>query len=601
MTTPFRTRGLPHASVLAVALVGGLAGGLLAPPAASAAPAAAPRSAVATTVRALPVARTSALERRRVDSVPTPKLHWYTCYEGAQCAIVRLPLDYDQPKGATTELAVVRVKARDQRHRIGSLFVNPGGPGGSATDLALAAPGFLSDDVLDRFDVVGIDPRGVGASDNVRCFRSTLERNEKLAALDTLPFPVGRREEAAYVAAGKALGRACSTSGRPLSGAMSTSEVARDMDVMRRALGDAKLTYLGFSYGTALGQYYANLFPDRVRAIVIDGVINPVTWVGSKATRETIQDDRLRSADGAYKALHEILVRCDKAGGSRCSFAGGDPVANFGVVARRLLAKPAVLPGDFGGEMTVTYALFISFVLGNLYSDSGYQPIVDLSQQLLVATEPPSARVSDASRKAAGRKAAALLATAAGRQGRDFPYDNFLETYSAVACTDGQHPADSSLWPAKLAVSDHRAPYFARAWGYSTIACGRSTWTVRDEDAYTGPWNKRTSGPALVVGDFYDPATNYNEAVAVSKQLPNSRLLSSDSWGHTAYGTSDCVTGAVDRFLLTRALPAAGKRCVGDIQPFTTQLPGARTKAPAHKPVPPVPNPWLAAVAGATR
>jgi pimeloyl-ACP methyl ester carboxylesterase len=521
---------------------------------------------------------------------------------------VRLPLDYDQPKGATTQVAVVRVKARDQRRKIGSLFINPGGPGGSSTQMALLAPAFLSDAVLNRFDVVGVDPRGVSSSENVRCFPSALEHDAVMAPLTQLLFPYGRAEEAAYVKAAKAVGRACSTTGRPLTGAMSTAEVARDMDVMRRAVGDKKLTYLGFSYGTALGQYYANMFPDRVRALAIDGVINPVNWVGSRATRETIQDERLRSADGAYKALREILVRCDRAGGSKCSFATGDPVANFDLIARRLKARPVVVDDGQGNSVTVTYSLFVSAVLNNLYSDRGYRDITQLAAELLVVTEPPSAQTAASARTAAKRSAAALLAARpTARPGRDFPYDNSMDSALAVGCTDGQHPADASLWPAKAAAADRRAPYFGRAWAYTTISCARSSWTVRDEDAYQGPWTKRTSGPVLVIGNYWDPATNYSEAVAVGKLLPNSRLLSSDSWGHTAYGTSACATGAMDAFLLTQALPRKGAVCRGDVQPFQAvsstarvaaaaagiKVAGGRPPAGSPKVLPPVHNSWL--------
>jgi len=250
---------------------------------------------------AAPVAsdRTSRTESKRVDAVPTPKLGWYKCYDIAECATTRLPLDYDRPHGATTEIAVLRIKAKDQKHKIGSLFLNPGGPGGSATEFALFAPEFLSDSLLDRFDIVGVDPRGIGASANVRCFSSVKDQTAVLDLLN-VPFPVTRAEEQRYVTGSKRLGKACSTTGRPLSGAMSTAEVARDMDVMRRAVGDRKLNYLGFSYGTALGQYYANMFPDRFRALVVDGVLDPTAWVGN--TRQ-ILDDRLRSSEGAYRAL----------------------------------------------------------------------------------------------------------------------------------------------------------------------------------------------------------------------------------------------------------------------------------------------------------
>jgi pimeloyl-ACP methyl ester carboxylesterase len=591
-------------AIVAVPVTGALTMGLITVPGAVAAPGAPATPSVA---RAAKVDTTSPLERRRVDSVPTPKLRWYKCYGYAECATARVPLDYDQPRGATTQLGVLRVRARDHKRRIGSLFVNPGGPGGSATQLALLAPELLSATVLDRFDVVGVDPRGVGASEQVRCFDSALERNAVMAPLDQLAFPYGRAEEATYVRAAKATGRACSTTGRPLTGAMSTAEVARDMDVMRRAVGDKKLTYLGFSYGSVLGQYYANMFPDRVRALAIDGVINPVDWVGSAATRETPQFERVRSAEGSYKALREILVRCDRAGGSKCSFATGDPVANFDLIARRLKARPVTVPDGEGGTTTITYSVFVGTVLGTLYDPDGYRAITQLAAQLLVATEPPAAS-SVLRMQAAAKRAVALLAVrAATVRGLDFPYENELEARTTVACTDGQHPADAALWPAKAAAAERRVPYAGGAWPYGDIACGRSTWTVRDEDAYTGPWTRRTSGPVLVVGNYWDPATNYTQAVAVSKLLPNSRLLSSDSWGHAAYGTSACVVRAMDAFLLTRALPRKGTLCRGDVQPFQPVNPGVRVATtrtalkstggslPATSPkvLPPVDNPWL--------
>ncbi|MEH0822976.1 MULTISPECIES: alpha/beta hydrolase [unclassified Micromonospora] len=509
--------------------------------------------------------RTSPAEARRVDRVPTPKLDWYACYGYAECATTRLPLDYDQPKGATTEVALLRVKARDKQTRIGSLFLNPGGPGGSGTDIALAAPYFLSDELLDRFDIVGVDPRGVAASDNVKCFPSVKEQTRAYAGLN-VAFPWTKAEEKAYIASSKAVGRACSTTGKPLTGAMSTAEVARDMDVLRRAVGDKKLSYLGFSYGTALGQYYANMFPDRVRALAVDGMLDPNAWVGQGKARGELQETRLRSADGAYQALREILLRCDKAGEEKCSLAAGDPVATYELVAQRLRKKPVVIDDPDAGSFTVTYADFVGVSLSALYSPYGYADIAAITADLLVLTDPGAAT---AARLAQARKAVAKRAEQARQQRRyDFPYNNGLETFLGVDCTDAYHPTDAGAWPALSAKEDKRAPYFGRAWAWSAAPCARNTWTVRDEDAYTGPFNRMTSAPVLVVGNYWDPATNYDAAVSSAKLLPNSRLLSSDSWGHTAYGTSACVTGAVDAYLLKGTLPKKGTVCVGDVQPF---------------------------------
>ena len=536
---------------------------------------------------------TSAIEKRRVDAVPTPKLGWYPCFQGAECATVRLPLDYDKPKGATTEVAVLRLKARKPKQRIGTLFVNPGGPGAQGTVLAFAAPEFLSPAVLDRFDIVGFDPRGIGFSDNVTCFKSVHDQTLALTGM-AMSFPFGARQEKAYTASAKKLGAGCSTVGQPLAGSMSTAEVARDMDVLRRAVGDAKLSYLGFSYGTALGQYYANMFPDRLRVAALDGVINPTSWVGTKKTAGQILDDRAHTADGAAKALHEILVRCGKAGKSSCNFAKfGDPVQQFAVLAGRLQARPVAIE-----SVKVTYTDLIGGVLGDLYDPVGYALIETWATDLYEASNP---RSSAATAAAARRRLATLIAenrarverakgdarraTAQMVGGRDFAYDNGLDAYSGVTCTDARHPTRTAVWPGQAAAADRRAPYFGRLWDWSTVQCAGDAWSAHDEDAYTGPFNRHTRAPVLFVGNYYDPATNYSEAVSASKLLPGSRLLSSNSWGHTAYGTSACATTAVDRYLLKGTLPAAGTVCVGDDQPFDiTGTAAARKLRPAADP-----------------
>ena len=547
--------------LLAVGAAGlALAGAIIAPAQATAAvPAVSATSAISASSAAS--ARTSATERRRVDSVKTPSLHWYPCYTWGQCASAKVPLDYDRPHGKQVTLALLRVKAKDQKHRIGSLFVNPGGPGGQATTMALAAPFFLSNAVLDRFDVVGMDPRGIGFSDQVDCFSSTAKQLPTMRTLST-GFPWGAKEEKSFIKAARSEARACSTTGRDLAGSMSTAEVARDMDVMRRAVGDSKLTYLGFSYGTALGQYYANMFPDRFRAIAVDGVIDPVSWVGSAATSGQIQDDRLHSADGAWKALLEILRRCDKAGPAKCEFSGS-PLHRFRVLAQRLKTKPV----DISGEK-ITYAAFVGLVLSALYTTDAGGSVTDMAAKLYEITTPGYTPTE------AQLAAAKLALVRMKRQtsGRMFPYDNSFDAFSAVMCTDGIHPAHGTSWPAAGARADKRATYLGRAWAWSSVQCARDAWTVRDKNAYTGPFNKVTQHPVLVVGSFWDPATNYADAVKSSQLLPNSRLLSSNNWGHTAYGTSACATSWMDRYFLYRALPPKGTTCVGDNQPFVHDL-----------------------------
>ncbi len=550
-------------------LAGGLAvGALLSPLAVGTAATAAPAApAPAPAARAALGDVTSALEAARVDRVPTPRLGWYRCYETAQCATVDLPLDYDEPNGPTTEVAVLRVKARDPEKRIGSLFVNPGGPGGSATELAGAAPWFLRPALLDRFDIVGVDPRGVGSSDQLRCFGSTREQTRTLRPLLARPFPLGDRQEAAFVDASRATGAACSTTGRPLSAAMSTAQTARDMEVVRRAVGDAKLSFLGFSYGSYLGQVYANMFPDRVRAVAIDGVLDPLAWAGTPATRDVPSTERLRSAQGAYKALRETLERCDEAGRRACAFAAGNPVKRYDRLAEQLKADPLVVRTP-EGTFRFTYADLVSLTLSALYDSQGPDALGDLLPLIAELASDP----------AAGR--AAELERRLSRPGFDFPYENSLEAFAGVLCTDGLNPRDAAAWPDAADRADRDAPYFGRLWTWASSPCASGTWTAQDEDAYRGPFTRTTSAPVLVVGNRWDPATSYRGAKRAAALLPNSRLLTSDSWGHTAYGSSACVDKAMVRYLVQQAVPAEGTRCTGDVQPFQdprTQQAQART------------------------
>ena len=227
------------------------------------------------------------MEKRRSKAVKTPKLNWYTCYGYAKCATVKVPLDYDKPKGKKVELALLKVPAKNQKKKIGSLFVNPGGPGGSGTEIAYFSR---------RFPQPGGD--GSVRRGRLRPARCRVQQEREvlllpaqgrpvLNTINSAAFPYGAKQEKAFIKAYDKHAKGCSTTGKPLSGAMSTAEVARDMDLLRRAVGDKKLTYLGFSYGSYLGEVYANLYPDRVRALAIDGVLDPVKWAGTKKTQST--------------------------------------------------------------------------------------------------------------------------------------------------------------------------------------------------------------------------------------------------------------------------------------------------------------------------
>ncbi|MEU8241139.1 alpha/beta hydrolase [Actinoplanes missouriensis] len=495
-------------------------------------------------------ARTTADEARQVDAVRAD-IAWTAC-GSAQCGTLEVPLDYDEPDGETIELTLTRIKAKSRADRRGTLFVNPGGPGVSSTSFARDAPAFFSRKILNRYDIVGVEPRGVGGRSVLRCFTSADDLQEAMKG-SAAAFPYTPSEERAAVESATAVGTACSTTGKKLAAAMSTAEVARDMEVARRAVGDERLHYYGKSYGSVLGQVYANMFPDRVGAMVIDGVIDPRRWLGP---RDTPDLDPAGAGDGAHRALTEILARCDKAGRSACAVAG-DAQQTFDDLVDRLREAPVTVDEPGYGRISVGYADFIAKVNASLYAPSGPAEIVDMMRRY---------RTAATKSRAGGTTAMAPLG-----QGpvREPAFDYPGEGRYGVLCTDIRgFPGNAADVTALAAQADQRAPHFGRLWAWNFAACAGATWTAQDEDAYRGPFDRRTANPVLVVGNTWDPATNYSGARAAADLLPGSRLLSSDNWGHTAYAHSPCVRTAVDGYLLTGKLPVEGAVCEGNEQPF---------------------------------
>jgi pimeloyl-ACP methyl ester carboxylesterase len=219
-------------------------------------------------------------------------------------------LDYDGSDGGAISIALVRLPASDPAHRIGSLFLNPGGPGGSGVDFTLFASPFLyTDEVRARFDLVGFDPRGIARSTALRCFGNPKQWGPYLTLF---AFPSTPAEEQAWMNADLFLVASCAQRGGRIADHMSTANVARDLDLLRRAVGDAKLTYAGYSYGTMIGQTYANMFPGNVRAIIIDGVLDPIAWTTGSGDGSTVPfSTRVHSDIGAQMTLLEFFRLCD--------------------------------------------------------------------------------------------------------------------------------------------------------------------------------------------------------------------------------------------------------------------------------------------------
>ncbi|UTT66352.1 alpha/beta hydrolase [Janibacter sp. CX7] len=504
-------------------------------------------------------------ENSKLNKVATPRLSWFSCYGGARCANAKVPLDYDKPTGTKTNVAVLRLPATGKR--IGTLFVNPGGPGGSSTEMAYYADQWLSPEVRAKFDVVGVDPRGVGFSDHVQCL--PVEDQDTVFSKVSSAFPVGWTQEQRWIQGMKKISRACSTNA--LATSMSTAEVARDMEMVRRAIGDGPLSYLGFSYGSHLGTTYANMFPGNFRSIVIDGTLSPTSWSGTAWNQSLPLERRLRSGVGAHKALDKILTECGKAGPDRCYFAtGGDPKKKYAAMTASLKKEPAVITDPYTGEeMTLTYADLVGTVLSGLY-DPEAPMLVDfmLSDIEWMIGQSQGAAARRAGGHQVDQRTITAIKQADQAPRRAFAYDNSLDAFLSVTCTDSRETTKIADYPAYAKQQETKAPGFGPLWLWGSAGCAGDSFTGQDEDAYVGPYDKVSPKGVLIVGNYWDPATNYDGAVQTRNTLGRSRLISSDSWGHTAYGVSQCVTTRVDRYLVSGASPSSDATCPAESEPF---------------------------------
>lgn len=499
---------------------------------------------------------------RLADQVPTPVLRWTACHSTDQCASAQLPLNYHDPGGATTRVALLRVPAADPGKRLGSIFVNPGGPGEPGRDWAALIPQALPKAILDRFDIVGIDPRGTGGSTPLRCFTTKQAEFRTLAPFGATPFPGTPAQQRSWIGAAQAFGRACASTGGPVAAAMSTTDDALDMDVLRRAVGDAKLTYFGESYGSYLGLVYANIFPDRIRAMVIDGIVDPQAIVGTPATAHVPVFDRMGAAAASYRVLHELLELCQQAGPSRCSFAAPDTAARYARLATLLQARPLRLAAPGVKTTMFGYPDLVADTEHRMHAPAGYRGLFAELTDLAKLTAPGGTGPGHAATVRQLLRLHDALQPGPG-------YDNLLQAQNGVLCTDSQNAADAASWPAAAAAADRQARYFGAFYAWVSVPCARNTWTAQDPDVYRGPFDRRTSAPVLVVGGRWDPATSYRNAVAVAHELPNSRLIASDNWGHESMGTSGCVDKSVFGYLID-PLAQAPKvtHCRGNVQPF---------------------------------
>lgn len=509
------------------------------------------------------------------NGATVPELEWDACPSGSdeeaavleelgyECTTADVPLSYRDPDGERIELALGRLPAGDPENRIGTLFWNPGGPGGSGR-----LPFPITEELHERFDIVGFDPRGIAGSTPIQCFAS----NAQAARLLGWEFPITDAQERRVTRLSRRATDVCARNGGPLLEHASTANVARDMDLLRQAVGAEEMNFVGYSYGTHVGEAYANLFPDEVGAVALDAVIDPFEWTTGRTPEQALlpSEIRIESYLGARDALSSFLAEC--AADERCAFReeGRDLRAKYDLLLARLRAAPLELVDPETQEpFEVTYQTVTYITLGGLYSASSSSLLAEILQELTLATGQRTARAARRVPRAV-RRALADPPRPTLQQPDETPEEAPYAGYEqglAVICVDTNNPRDPLVWPGFGEAADRVGAPFGRLWVWGTVPC--ATWPSADADRYTGPWNRETA-PILLVGNSAgDPATPYEDAVSTSQELGNARLLTLDTFGHTAIGgPSTCIDDYVNRYFIDGDLPPEGTVCQPDRRPF---------------------------------
>lgn len=455
------------------------------------------------------------------------ELDWQRCREAFECATLTVPLDYRDPDGDTLGIALLRRPADEPGQRIGSLVVNPGGPGAPGTTYAEQASAQFGDPLLARYDLVGFDPRGTGESSPVDCLGDA-ELNDYLAAD---PLPDSPQEVAELVDGVRRMGRGCAERSGDVAAHVSTIEAARDMDVLRAALGEAELTYFGASYGTKLGATYAELFPDRVGRFVLDGAVD-VTM--------TALESALGQAGGFETALRAYVDHCVEGGDCVLGGTVDDALARLVAFLDEVDREP--LPTRDGRQLRAGDALLgiiTPLYVSDYWSllDQGLQQAFDGDGSVLM-----------------------LLADAyASRQPDGSFTNNGMEAIVAINCLDDPESLPVEQVPSYYDEFERVAPTLGRIFAWGLVGCvdyplKSSERPLRIDGA--------GAAPIVVTGTTRDPATPYAWAQALAKQLESAVLVTRDGDGHTAYGSGNaCVDDALEAYLVDGEVPRDGLRC----------------------------------------
>ena len=471
-------------------------------------------------------------------------INWTACDppgSGLQCARVQVPLDWDRPNGKKIELSVIRHLASRPAERIGSMFVNPGGPGASGVNFVQGLAEELDSWGAGRFDVVSWDPRGTNASTQVNCFTSDAARDQFWQGST---IPITRTESKAFQRKTLDLARRCGQVNGDLLDHISTADTARDLDALRGMVGDDLLTYVGLSYGSMVGQTYINLFPTHIRAMVLDGIVDPVDYTKSA-------EARVNNQSGAFDAVFATFLElCESAGAGHCALAGhGETVAQR--VARVFAtARKSTIPAPRSDPPgALDYADLILAAFNPLRARATW---ADFPADLNAAADGDASAMEDMAR---------ALRTPAGFAG--------ATTSSSISCLDGPARKPSQSWPSVIPKFTDTSTLYGPLLGWWLWAPCASNWPGQSNDRYAGPWGAVTKTPILLMNNRHDPATGYANAVAAEKRLGNAVLLTQDGYGHlTMNDPGQCVDQVRTRYLVSLVPPAKGTVCKADEPPF---------------------------------
>ncbi|WP_340376330.1 alpha/beta hydrolase [Streptomyces sp. SS7] len=451
--------------------------------------------------------------RARADTA-APGSEW-------QCATMKVPLDWSKPSGKTIGLALIRARSRGSGSgRIGSLLFNFGGPGGSGV-ATLPSYGSTFSALRERYDLVSWDPRGVGGSEGIRC-----RRDKDIQAAESLDStPDTATEEEAYLQDAAAFGRGCAKAAGDLLAHVSTTDTARDMDLMRQVLGDAKTHYFGISYGTELGGVYAHLFPEKVGRLVLDAVVDPTADAVGHAENQ---------ARGFQRALDDYLKS-----------TGQDPEQGTAKIAD-LLERLDGDPLPTSGGRRLNQALAVTGIVLPLYGEQSWPALTSALE---------SAEQGDGTE---------LLALADAYNERDSSgnYGTASHAQRAISCLDDKQRPTAEEARKRLPEFERISPVFGDFLGWDTAGWCHD-WPVAGQ--YDTPEvSAPGAAPLLLVGNTGDPATPYEGARKMADELGEGVgvLLTWKGEGHVAYGSgSDCVDATVNAYLLKGTVPQDGKVC----------------------------------------